>query len=143
MPCPIISASYLPFNTQSEVIKFFESWERTVALQKYVTRNIDFSQRGFVLALIRLCCTPEYRRQYSYPVGQLYENLTYIPARLVANESVSYYLFLIITSFRFKKFIVATTQTAADKAKAFMRIRDIERQARIGFQSSQVTKEAD
>ena len=37
---------------------------------------------------------------------------------------------------------MATTQTAADKAKAFMRLRDIERQARIAFQTSQVDKEA-
>ncbi len=38
---------------------------------------------------------------------------------------------------------MATTQTAADKAKAFMRVKDIERQARIAFQTSQVDKEAD
>ena len=75
------TASYLPFTTQDQVLKFFDSWERTVALQKYVIRNNDFTQRGFVLAIIRQTCSPEYRRQYSFPVGQLYENLTYIPAR--------------------------------------------------------------
>ena len=63
------------------MLHFFDSFERTVALQKYVIRNNDFSQRGFVLSMIRAICSPEYRRQYSYPVGQLYENLTYIPAR--------------------------------------------------------------
>ncbi len=31
--------------------------------------------------MIRSICSPEYRRQYSFPVGQLYDNLTYIPAR--------------------------------------------------------------
>ena len=76
-----ISASYLPFTAQAQVLHFFDNWERTVALQKYVTRNCDFSQRGFVLAVIRLICSPEYRRQYSFPVGQMYEDLTYIPAR--------------------------------------------------------------
>ncbi len=84
------SATHLPFNTQQQVISFLDSWERTVALQKYVTRNTDFSQRGFVLAMIRLICTPEYRRRYSFPVGQLYENLVYIPARFVENGPVSY-----------------------------------------------------
>ena len=69
------------FTHQDQVIKFFESWERTVALQKYVVRNNDFTQRGFVLAVIRQICSPDYRRNHSYPVGQLYENLTYIPAR--------------------------------------------------------------
>ena len=140
------SATHLPFNTQEQVLKFFDSWECTVALQKYVTRNQDFEQRGFVLGMIRMLCTPDYRRQYSYPVGQLYENLTYIPARLVENASVSNCFLLLKTltlSFRFKKFIVATTQTAADKANAFMRLKDIERQARVAFQSSQVDKEAD
>ena len=41
--------------------------------------------------------------------------------------------------FSFKRFILATAQTAADRAKAFIRIGDIEAQARTAFQASQVS----
>ena len=49
--------------------------------------------------------------------------------------------FLCSLSFSFKRFLVATAQTAAERAKAFIRTRDIERQLRTAFQASQVDKE--
>ncbi len=115
---------FLPFDSQEKVIAFCEEVPRLVALERYVLRNCTFSTSGFVVAMIRLICSNEYRAEYSYPVDQYYEHLVYIPDRL-------------------KRFIVATAQTAADKAKAYLPLKEIDKQARVAFQASQVRREVD
>ncbi len=106
------------------MVTFFEDLQRIVALERYVLRNVKFTQKGFVVGMIRLICTNDYRREFAYPVDQYYEHLVYIPERL-------------------KRFIVATAQRAADKAKAYLPASEIDKQARVSFQASQVNREAD
>ena len=105
-------------------MEFCESVPRMVALERYVLRNCTFTANGFVLAMIRLICSNDYRAEYAYPVDQYYEHLVYIPDRL-------------------KRFIIATAQTAAEQAKAYLPLKQIDKQARVAFQASQVRREVD
>ncbi len=118
----LLAAGYLPFDSQEKVVEFCESVPRMVALERYVLKTCPFTVNGFVLAMIRLICSNDYRIEYAYPVDQYYEQLVYIPDRL-------------------KRFIIATAQTAADHAKAYLPLKQIDKQARIAFQASQVRRE--
>ncbi len=120
----LLTAGEIPFNEQERVVRFFDDVPRIVALERYILRKVEFSSKGFVLAMVRELCTNEYRVEYAYPVDQYYEQLVYIPERL-------------------KRFIVATAQRAADKAKAYLPVKEIDKQAKIAFQPSQVAKEVD
>ncbi len=57
---PLLSG-FLPFDSQPVVEEFFELKERTVALQRYISKMIPWNPSTFAHDMVALICTFQYR----------------------------------------------------------------------------------
>ena len=57
---PLLSG-FLPFDAQAVVEEFFELKERTVALQRYISKMVPWNPSTFAHDMVALICTFQYR----------------------------------------------------------------------------------
>ncbi len=57
---PLLSG-FLPFDAQAVVEEFFELKERTVALQRYISKMVPWNPSTFAHDMVALICTYQYR----------------------------------------------------------------------------------
>ncbi len=75
----------VPFDSQEAVDNFFRSYDRIVALQRYVQLNVDWSEANFCRKMVRLLCTLQYRYDYAFPGDKTYK-VSNVVSRRKSNE---------------------------------------------------------
>ncbi len=140
---PLLS-QYLPFDSQAVVEEFFEVDDRTVALQRYISKQLTWDPATFCHDMVALLCTFQYRigklkhaldtaksnylpisriSDYSFPgERQTYSELTYIPARL-------------------EQFLKSAAEFVARESGKVADMKQVRKQLRRAFQASKVRHE--
>ncbi len=115
-------AGNVPFNDADTMLQFLRSVERSTALQRYIWVQVKWSASTFTSKMVRSIFTYAFREKYDWPGGLRYRGKLYLPDKI-------------------KRFLLNVTSFVANKSGGHFDIGNAERQLRILFQDSQVTKE--
>ncbi len=115
--------NYLPFDSQPVVEEFFEVNDRTIALQRYVSKMVPWDPSTFAHNMVALLCTYQYRIDYAFPGERnTIAKLAYIPERL-------------------EVFLKSAAEFVARESGKVADMKTVKNQLRRAFQASKVRRE--